>query len=372
MSRKVIVLALFLAILAVLSVGCAATGGSGRVPAGQNKNTVHGAIYIPAKAFNAPQMWKFYDPAEARRDMGYAAKINLNSVRVWLSYEYWAIDKNSLESNFNDFLAACDEKGITVYPSLFEGCGEPRDSEGMWDTHPWTGICQKSPAPEVNKKPKTWGKYRKYITWFMENYKDDDRVIAIEVMNEPHAESPKFARAMFLHADKLRGSQPLTIGTSGMGNYQKYYTDLNIDIIQMHDNFPKSEEQVRGNIEAAIAIAKEAGKPLWVAEWQRIRPGGAGFKAKDGGIPEDEKYSNYSSMAPIVQSYEVGTYFWSLMVKPAYLGGQRKNGTINGLFFEDGSVWSLADARAIANDPTLKLPERQIKTFEELMAFEAD
>ncbi|MCK4958715.1 MAG: hypothetical protein KAT00_04935, partial [Planctomycetes bacterium] len=60
MSRKVVVLALFLAILAVLSVGCATSAGGGRVPAGQNKNTVHGAIYIPAKAFNAPQMWKFY------------------------------------------------------------------------------------------------------------------------------------------------------------------------------------------------------------------------------------------------------------------------------------------------------------------------
>jgi hypothetical protein len=33
-------------------------------------------------------------------------------------------------------------------------------------------------------------------------------------------------------------------------------------------------------------------------------------------------------------------------------------GTINGLFHEDGAVWSLADARAIANDPALELEER--------------
>jgi hypothetical protein len=203
----------------------------------------------------------------------------------------------------------------------------------------------------------------------MENYKDDDRIIAIEIMNEPHAESPKFARAMFLHADQLRGSRPLTIGTTGLGNYKKYYSDLNIDILQTHHNFPQSVEKLREYIKGELAIAAEAGKPVWLSEWQRIRPGGSGFGAIKGGMNEEEKFSNYRSMASVVQEYEIGTYFWSLMVKPAYLGGQRKNGTLNGLFFEDGSVWSLADARAIANDPTLELPERQIRDFRKLLKF---
>jgi len=46
------------------------------------------------------------------------------------------------------------------------------------------------------------------------------------------------------------------------------------------------------------------------------------------------------------------------MVKRAYLPTQRLNGTINGLFWPDGSVWSLADAHAIAKDPTLQLTEK--------------
>ena len=44
----------------------------------------------------------------------------------------------------------------------------------------------------------------------------------------------------------------------------------------------------------------------------------------------------------------MGSFFWSLMVKPAYLTAQRPNGTFNGLFHEDGSVYSLEDYQAIA------------------------
>ena len=48
------------------------------------------------------------------------------------------------------------------------------------------------------------------------------------------------------------------------------------------------------------------------------------------------------------------------MIKRAYLPPQRAQGTVNGLFWEDGSVWSLRDARAIANDQLLRIPVRKV------------
>ena len=56
----------------------------------------------------------------------------------------------------------------------------------------------------------------------------------------------------------------------------------------------------------------------------------------------------------------MGNFFWSLMVKPAYLKGQRLKGTVNGLFWPDGSVLSLRDARAISNDNSLELKEEPL------------
>jgi hypothetical protein len=48
------------------------------------------------------------------------------------------------------------------------------------------------------------------------------------------------------------------------------------------------------------------------------------------------------------------------MVKRVYLPSQRSKGTFNGLVWADGSVWCLADERAVARDPSLKLTEKKI------------
>jgi len=47
------------------------------------------------------------------------------------------------------------------------------------------------------------------------------------------------------------------------------------------------------------------------------------------------------------------------MLKPAYLVPQRNIGTINGLFHEDGAVYSLEDARAVSQNPALKIEEKK-------------
>jgi hypothetical protein len=55
----------------------------------------------------------------------------------------------------------------------------------------------------------------------------------------------------------------------------------------------------------------------------------------------------------------VATNNRTLMMKQAYLPAQRAKGTINGLFWPDGSLWSSADARAIAADSSLTLTEKK-------------
>ncbi len=357
-TRSLLIIALALAIM-VLPAG-----------AGENKNTIRGAVYVPAKAFNAPQMWKNYSPRVTRRDMGYAKKINLNALRVWASYEYWRIDPDHFKKSFDDFLDAAEENGLGIYPSLFENCGVPPTWENMWSTDPNATYCVNSPhKEEIGKHPERWNETAEWIKWFMDNYKDDERLLAIEVMNEPTKHMVEFAKEMLKVANKNRGTRPITIGTSGPGG-AKQYIKIGMDIIQFHNNFPKDRKTSNANIEDAIRIGKELNIPVWMAEWQRLRPTGAGFRAGLK-MTEEEKYSGYSTMVHDVQKYEIGTFFWSLMVKPAYLAGQRANGTINGLFWEDGAVWSLEDARAIAGDPDLQLKERQLKTHEEVMAFKA-
>jgi hypothetical protein len=149
----------------------------------------------------------------------------------------------------------------------------------------------------------------------------------------------------------------LTVGSESVEKAGEFIP-LGLDIIEFHANFPRTREPFESAITNAMSVGRRNHLPVWLTEWQRLRPSGSGWGKEK--IPQAETLPDYASLAPIVHQYPIGNFFWSLMVKRAYLPGQRRQGTINGLFWPEGSVWSLADARAIADDPSLKLTEKKI------------
>ncbi len=325
-------------------------------------STIRGAVYVSSGAYNAPQMWKHFSLEETRRDFGYAREIHLNALRVWASYEYWQENPERFKTSFDEMLAVANTNGIRILVSLFERCGRACPPGDMWSTNPLTAFAVISPNPEIFRPEHThlWSEPRTFLTWFMEHYRNDERLLAIEVMNEPQNKdgnvppSMPFAKAMFAAAKAMQGSVPLTIGNDTLAHAEEFIP-LGLDVIQFHDNFPASGHDLETNIQAAIALGKKNNLPVWLTEWQRARPGGTGWG--NDKISPSETTPDYASLAATVRKYPVGNFFWSLMVKKAYLPAQRMKGTINGLFWPDGSVWSLADARAIAKNPGLNLTE---------------
>ena len=128
-----------------------------------------------------------------------------------------------------------------------------------------------------------------------------------------------------------------------------------IDIYQTHENMPTSVSEFEHVLKRAKLIEVVDKKPLWVTEWQQIREGGWGFKGEK--IRKDDLRPHHITIAPLLKQFHTGNFVWNLMLRPAYLKEPRKIGTFNGLFHEDGSVYSLDDARAIANDDNLVLKE---------------
>jgi hypothetical protein len=59
----------------------------------------HGAVYVPARANNAFQMWRDYDSGIIRCDARYARSLRLNAFRLWLSYEFWLQDREALRQD---------------------------------------------------------------------------------------------------------------------------------------------------------------------------------------------------------------------------------------------------------------------------------
>lgn len=204
-----------------------------------------------------------------------------------------------------------------------------------------------------------WTKPREYVRWFMERYRDDDRLLAIELTNEPgwNRKDVQFMKAMAASLTAYRGDVPLTVGSTSLANNTDYL-DWGMDILQFHYNFAQTTDQYERMLRQANHVQRKIGKPVWLSEWQRIREGRAFFSDVDA----ESAVPDYTSLAPTIQRAGRGNFFWSLMVKPAYSVRLRLKGVINGIFHEDGAVWSQSDARAIkamSGDPTFDGRERQ-------------
>ncbi|MGP4039596.1 hypothetical protein ACTWP4_06810 [Gracilibacillus sp. D59] len=319
---------------------------------------VKGAIYLPAQAYNAYQMWRDYRIDEIVRDLEFAKKLNLNALRVWLSYEYWLEEPEKMQEVFDHFLEEAEKKGIRILPSLFEKVGIEPTFEARIDKNPLTAVCVYSPSMEIINNPNRWNEPAAFVKWFMQHYRDDERLLAVEVMNEPYGvDRLQFAREMLICAKERKGKLPLTIGCIDF-EHNMYFLDIGIDILQNHANFPNSIDYIEKRLAQFEEFGKILNKPVWLTEWQRIRPTSNGWGQNPLG--NGEWQPDYEAYAKVLENYpQLGTFFWSLMVKPAYLPPQRKKGTLNGVFHEDGAVWSLDDARAIANDPNFEAEERR-------------
>ncbi|WP_458189703.1 glycoside hydrolase [Haladaptatus sp. NG-WS-4] len=320
---------------------------------------VRGAIYIPTRAFNRYQMWRDYDPAIIERDLGYAASINLNAIRTWLSYEYWLENEERHRAALEHFLDTADQHGIRVLLGLFDSVGREPTYENLINDDPRTAVQAFSPSTRTMAEKALWDNPRDFIVWFMERYRNDERLLAIELTNEPgwNRKDIRFFRDISKTFTLYRGEIPLTVGSTSLANNVEYL-DWGMDILQFHYNFARTPQLYERVLRQANNVSEKLDAPVWLSEWQRIRPGDKFFAEVSGraAVPD------YSSLAPTIQAYGVGNFFWSLMVKPAFSLYLRQKGVLNGLFHEDGAVWSLDDARSIkamSGNPEYEGTERQ-------------
>jgi len=315
---------------------------------------IRGAAYIPVRTCNAYQQWKEYNHVVAERDMEFAQKLNLNAVRIWLSYEYWLEDPKRFAENLEDFVSTSSGKGIYILPSVFECCGAEPSNKTLNCKDQLEADAVRSPGTAITIDRKQWGKPFKFLDWFLDKYKFDKRFLAVEVTNEPRSvEDHQFAIALLKRAKSAEGDLPTTVGCEHIADnvlYKEY-----IDIYQTHENMPLSEAFLDHLLMRAKLIEGVDHKPLWVTEWQQIRVGGWGFGSEK--VRKEDLRPHHATIAPLMHKWKTGNFVWNLMLRPAYLRIPRSIGTFNGVFHEDGSVYSLEDARAIANDPTLDLRE---------------
>ena len=219
-----------------------------------------GANFTPSTAINQLEMWQAdtFDPETIDRELGWAAGLGMNTMRVYLHDMLWEQDSVGFLNRIDQYLAIADKHGIRT---LFVLC------DAVWDPHPKLGK-QPEPTPHVHnsgwvqsphidvlRDPTRHDSLEPYFKGVIGRFKDDPRVLAWDLYNEPGNQGEKdgmspeekdgkcllLLRKMFAWAREVNPSQPLTAGPWIKEWIGPHATPLNrfmlenSDIITFHD-----------------------------------------------------------------------------------------------------------------------------------------
>src|SRR5882757_10092601 len=90
--------AIFVMMSAMLALASPAIARSGGIKYAPDYSDLRGFNYNPISAKNGDDKWTHFNHAEVDRDFGYAERLKLNSVRVFLSYKAWTADRTGYDA----------------------------------------------------------------------------------------------------------------------------------------------------------------------------------------------------------------------------------------------------------------------------------
>lgn len=322
--------------------------------------SIHGANYIPSYAASPYETWDRYDGEVVRRELAAAARIGIDSVRVWLSYSAYEGRSGEFVEHWSDFIRACRENKLTVLPVLFDSRGVDPEArlEGtqitraayerflsrpgayrlrpgykrflavaaleLQPSHPIPnshdpGVVywgEWSPSPDPNRLGEDFrADHLRYLADVVAPHARERTIVAWEVVNEPGGRPlfseaarggpwPAFSMAMVDAVREIGPSQPLTVGLQG-GYRASSLLLTKVDFVSLH-----LSQRKPGAILAEIAEARRLsrGMPILVGE------GGAClFPASAADAAEDRQTDFVRGAVMAFESRRVGYYVWQLV-----------------------------------------------------------
>ena len=280
----------------------AATAAAANIP--KDLSTVRGANYRGAAAKDTTDYWLHYSPAETERDLDYARRLNLNQIRVFVSYEAWTADKPAFRRNLAHLLRSAHQRELGVMVVV-------GNTERMIMDDAARPLAREWAADLVQ----TAGKEPGLAFWDVSNEPDYPPTPAARVNRR--FELAKYMAGVFHELDK---NTPVTIGVAFEPNMEKL-ADA-VDMLSFHD-YMQNRAVIRANIARAKAFAAKAGKPVFDTEM------GCVGRAN----PYDVTLQEHRNAG-------VGWYIWELMITARW-------GTVHGVFYPDGTVRDPSIAAAI-------------------------
>jgi hypothetical protein len=190
-----------------------------------------GANYAPASAINQLEMWQAatFDPATIDRELGWAQAMGMTTMRVFVHNLLWEQDADGLKNRMDQFLTIAARHNIKPMFVLFDSCWDPNPQLGPQHP-PIPGVHNsgwvQGPGAQRLADRSQYGKFEAYVKDVVGRFRNDDRIFAWDLWNEPNNEgggnytpTPRkkelvagLLDQVFTWAQSVDPTQPLTAG----------------------------------------------------------------------------------------------------------------------------------------------------------------
>ena len=259
-----------------------------------------GCNFIPSTAINQIEMWQSetFDPDTIERELGWAAGLGFNTVRIYLHDLVWQADAAGFKSRINTYLEIAARHTLRTLFVLFDDC---------WNDHPQLGR-QPQPIPGVHNSgwmrspgsafvtdPNHWTVLKEYVTDVIATFAQDSRVLMWDMYNEPGNEgmgatSIPLLNKAFEWARSVAPTQPLTTGVYS-DNQELSSVQLVISDITTFHHYRDA-----ASLTQQIQELKALGRPLICTEYMA--------RTRD---------SRFETHLLIFKREHVGCYNWGLV-----------------------------------------------------------
>lgn len=281
-----------------------------------------GANYVPASAINQLEMWQedTFDPERIDFELGIASETGMNTMRVFLHDLAWEQDEEGFFNRVDQYLEIAEKHGIKTMFVIFDGVWNPNPKAGKQPDpvpHVHNSGWVQSPGREILQSSKKQDGLKEYVQAVISRYKDDDRVLAWDMFNEPDNDNAgnfggaskdpemdpdaKLKRALelleksFVWAREINPSQPLTVGVWGKPAWLdepdaiETFSLENSDVISFHSYMgPEDTKKI-------VDELKKYNRPLMCTE----------YMARSNN-------STFEGILPIFHENRVAAYNWGL------------------------------------------------------------
>lgn len=274
-----------------------------------------GCNFSPSTAGNQLELWQAatFDPETIDRELGWAADLGMNSIRLFLHDLAYEVDPVGFLDRVDEVLGIADHHQISVMPVLFDGIWDPDPRPGP-QREPRPGIHNSTwlqgPGATIVADRTRWAALRPYVDAVLGRFGTDPRVVVWDLFNEPDSPNPAHARRDPAHKAELIGDllelvwnwaeaadpdQPLTVGVYLFPHrHPERASRVARTAIERSDVISFHSYAAEPGLVAAIDELSRHGRPLVCTEWM--------------GRP-----TSPVALARVLRDRGVGAYTWGLV-----------------------------------------------------------